>query len=154
MVNKAHLFEDLCLNEAKGQVSGISDGLAIAGEGTFNFNIKDDEGKQHTIHIKNSLCVPDMRRCLLLPQHWVQEAGDKQTWMEAKREWPYDCVFHWNGGKQTIPHQLSTNVPVFYTASSSTRYRAFAATFEAMEASFFQRESPPISWSPRPDGGY
>jgi hypothetical protein len=31
-------------------------------------------------------------------------------------------------------------VPVFYTASSSTRYRAFAATFEAMEASFFQRE--------------
>jgi hypothetical protein len=31
-------------------------------------------------------------------------------------------------------------MPVFYTASSSTRYCAFAATFEAMEASFFQRE--------------
>ncbi len=60
--------------------------------------------------------------------------------MELKRQWPYDCVLHWNGGKKTIPHQPSTNVPVFYTASSLMRYRAFAATFEAMEASFFQRE--------------
>jgi hypothetical protein len=60
--------------------------------------------------------------------------------METKREWPYDCVLHWNRGKKTIPHQLLTNVPVFYTVSSSMRYRAFAATFEAMEASFFQRE--------------
>ena len=42
--------------------------------------------------------------------------------------------------RKIIPHQPSANVPVFYTASSSTRYRAFAATFEAMEASFFQRK--------------
>jgi hypothetical protein len=81
-----------------------------------------------------------MKRCLLSPQHWAQEAGDEHTWMETKREWPYDCILHWNGGKKTIPHQPSTNMPVFYTASSSTRYRAFAATFEAMEVSFFQRE--------------
>jgi hypothetical protein len=81
-----------------------------------------------------------MRRCLLSPQQWAQEAGDGQTWMETKREWPYDCVLHWNRGKKTVPHQPSTNVPVLYTASSSMRYRAFAATFEAMEASFFQRE--------------
>jgi hypothetical protein len=140
MVNKAHLFEDLRLNKDKGQVDGISNGLAIAGEGTFKFNIKDDDGKQHTIRIKNSLYVPDMKRCLLSPQHWAQEAGDEQTWMELKRKWPHECVLHWKEGTKTIPHQPSSNVPVFYTASSSTRYRAFAATFEAMEASFFQRE--------------
>jgi hypothetical protein len=140
MANKAHLFEDLHLNEDKGQVDGISDGLEIAGKGTFKFIITDDEGIQHTIRIKNSLYVPDMRRCLLSPHHWAQEAGDEHTWMELKRQWPYNCVFNWKGGKKTIPHQPSTNVPVFYTASSSTRYRAFAATFEAMEASFFQRE--------------
>jgi hypothetical protein len=134
IANKAHLFEDLRLNKDKGQVNGISDGLEVAGKGTFKFLIKDDEGKQHTICIKNSLYVPDMRRCLLLPQHWAQEEGDEQTWMELKRQWPYDCVL-------TIPHQPSTNVPVFYTASSLTRYRAFTATFEAMEASFFQREN-------------
>jgi len=140
MANKAHLFEDLRLNKDKGQVDGISDGLEIAGKGIFKFNIKDDEGMQHTIRIKNSLYAPDMKRCLLSPQHWAQEAGNEQTWMELKRQWPYDCVLHWNGGKKMIPHQPSTNVPVFYTASSLTRYRAFAATFEVMEASFFQRE--------------
>ena len=48
MVNKAHLFEDLRLNETKGQVNGISNGLAIVGKGTFKFTIKDDEGKQNS----------------------------------------------------------------------------------------------------------
>ncbi len=32
-------------------------------------------------------------------------------------------------------------MPIFYTASSSCVYQAFAGTFEAMEASFFQRET-------------
>jgi hypothetical protein len=140
MANKAHLFEDLRLNKDKGQVDGISDGLEITGKGTSKFNIKDDEGTQHTIRIKNSLYVPKMRRFLLLPQHWAQEAGDKQTWMELKRQWPHDCILNWKGGKKTIPHQPSTNVPVFYTASSSTRHCAFTATFKAMEASFIQQE--------------
>jgi hypothetical protein len=60
--------------------------------------------------------------------------------MELKRQWPYDCILNWKRGKKTIPHQPLTNVLVFYTASSLTRYCAFTATFEAMEASFFRRE--------------
>jgi hypothetical protein len=51
-----------------------------------------------------------------------------------------DCVLHWRGGKKIIPFQLTTNVPVFYTASSSQSYHAFAATFKAMEALYFRRE--------------
>jgi hypothetical protein len=35
-------------------------------------------------------------------------------------------VLNWKRGKKTIPNQPSSNVPVFYTASSSLRYRAFA----------------------------
>jgi hypothetical protein len=50
------------------------------------------------------------------------------------------CVLNWRGGKKTVPFQPTTNVPVFYMASSSRSYRVFAATFEAMEAPFFQRE--------------
>ena len=140
MVNDNHLFKDLRLNENNGQVNGITDGLAIEGEGTFKFDITDNDGKRHTIRIKNSFYVPKMRRCLLSPQYWAQEAKDGETWMQFKREFPYDCILNWRGGKKTIPNQLSTDVPVFYTASSSLRYRAFAATFEAMEASFFRRE--------------
>jgi hypothetical protein len=50
------------------------------------------------------------------------------------------CVLNWRGGKKTVPFQPTTNVPVFYTASSSRSYCAFAATFEAMEAPYFGRE--------------
>jgi hypothetical protein len=140
MVNYAHLFEDLRLNKNNGQVSGIAAGLAIKGEGTFKFDITNNDGKRHTIRIKNSLYVPKMRRCLLSPQHWVQEAKNGETWMEFKREFPYDCILNWKGGKKTIPNQPATNVPVFYTALSSLRYRAFTTTFKAIEASFFRRE--------------
>ncbi len=35
---------------------------------------------------------------------------------------------------------MSTNVPILYTAALSRAYHAFAATFEAMEAPFFQWE--------------
>ena len=35
----------------------------------------------------------------------------------------------------------STNTPIFHTVSSSSTYRAFAATFKAMEAPFFWRET-------------
>ncbi len=118
-------------------MDGINSGLDIAGQGTFKFNITDDDGKIHTIRIPNSLYVPNLKRCLLLPQHWVQEAGDKQIWMGNYRD---NCVLNWRGGKKTVSFQLTTNVPVFYTASSSWSYCAFTATFKAMEALYFRWE--------------
>jgi hypothetical protein len=133
MAHAPHLFKNLCLNKNNGWVDGITSGLDIAGQGTFKFNVTNDDGKAHTIKIPNSLYVPNLKRCLLLPQHWAQEAGDKQTWMGNYRN---ECVLNWRGGKKTIPFQLMTNVPVFYTASSSWSYHTFAATFEAMEASY------------------
>ncbi len=50
------------------------------------------------------------------------------------------CVLNWRGGKKTVPFQPTTNVPVFYMASSSRSYRPFAATFEAIEALYFRQE--------------
>jgi hypothetical protein len=135
MANTPHLFENLHLNNNKRQVDEINSGLDIKGEGTFKFNLTGDDGKAHKIKIPNSLYIPNLKRCLLSPQHWVQEARDKQTWMGNYRN---NCVLHWRGGKKTIPFQSTTNVLVFYTASSSQSYRAFAATFEAMEALYFR----------------
>jgi hypothetical protein len=121
MANSSHLFEDLHLNNNKLQADGINSGLDIAGQGKFKFNIIDDDGKAHTIRIPNSLYVPNLKRCLLLPQHWAQEAGDKQTWMGNYRD---NCVLNWRGGKKTVPFQPTTNVLMFYMASSSRSYRA------------------------------
>jgi hypothetical protein len=75
MVNAPHLFEDLKLGEV-GEIEGIKSGLDIKGEGTFKFKIKDNNGMTHQIKIPNSLYIPELKRCLLSPQHWVQEATD------------------------------------------------------------------------------
>jgi hypothetical protein len=137
MANAPHLFKDLHLNKDKEQADRIYSGLNIAGQGTFKFNIANNDGKVQVKKIPNSLYVPILKRCLLSPQHWAQEAGDEQTWMGNCRD---SCVLNWRGGKKTVPFQPTTNVLVFYMAPSSCSYCAFAATFEAMEAPYFQRE--------------
>jgi hypothetical protein len=75
MVNAPHLFKDLKLGDV-GEVEGIKSGLDIKGIGKFKFKIKYDNGMLHEIKIPNSLYVPELKRCLLSPQHWVQEAKD------------------------------------------------------------------------------
>jgi hypothetical protein len=49
MANAPHLFEDLHLDDNKGQVDGINSGLDIAGQGTFKFNIANEDCKMHAI---------------------------------------------------------------------------------------------------------
>jgi hypothetical protein len=90
MANAPHLFEDLKL-EAVGEVEGIKQGLDIKEIGKFKFKLEDGNGKTHKIKIPNSLFIPDLKRCLLCPQHWAQEAKDnysiqKGTWMEQDDE--------------------------------------------------------------------
>ena len=86
MANAPHLFEDLRLMPGHEKVDGIGEGLEVKGTGTLVLRIQDDNGKTHVIHIPNSLYLPGLRQCLLLPQHWAQEAkamGNKgKTWME------------------------------------------------------------------------
>ena len=137
MANSPHLFDNLVLSEV-GKVDGINDGLEIAGKGTFKFKLADDDGRTHIIRIPNSLYLPKLKSCLLSPQHWAQEAGDGQTWMVNGA---HHCVLQWANGRKTVPFNKTSNTPVFYTASSSCAYQAFTGTFEAMEASFFQRET-------------
>jgi hypothetical protein len=163
MANSPHLFEDLKLIDQGKQVNGIGAGLEIKGTGTFVMRIEDDDGGTHTIKIPNSLYLPALRQCLLSPQHWAQEAkamGNKGEW-EANRTWMENhwdkCVLLWRGGRfrRSIPHSPTTNTPSFHTAAASKTYRAFAATFEACEASFFRREHvlqlPGLREQPDPD---
>jgi hypothetical protein len=100
MVNVPHLFEDLKLRDL-GEVKGIKSGLDIKGTGTFNFKIKDENGMTHKIKIPNSLYIPELKRCLLSPQHWVQEAKDnfqrpKGTRMSQDNEFYY---VYWDQAK-------------------------------------------------------
>jgi hypothetical protein len=139
MANAPHLFEDLHLINNVGEVNGIGEGLAIKGKGTFVFSLKDNNGKIHTIKIPNSLYLPGLKQCLLSPQHWGQEAGDGQTWM-GNFEREYVLTGH-GGGKKTVLFYPTMNTPIFTMAPSSHAYRAFATTFEALEAPYYRKET-------------
>jgi hypothetical protein len=136
MANSHHLFKNLVLSNV-GKVDVINEGLEIAGKGTFMFKIVDD-ARAHIIHIPNLLYLPELKSCLLSPQHWVQEAGDGQTWMVNLA---HHCILQWADGRKTVPYNKCSNTPIFYTVSSSRAYQAFAGMFEALEAPFFQRET-------------
>ena len=139
MANAPHLFKDLNLTNDAGEVNRIGNGLAIKEKGTFKFSLEDYNRRIHTIKIPNSLYLPGLKQCLLSPQHWVQEAGDGQTWMgNFERE----CVLNWHkGGKKTVFFDPSTNTPIFTRAPLSRAYHAFATTFEALEAPYYCKET-------------
>jgi hypothetical protein len=143
MVNAPHLFENLKLGDV-GKVEGIKSGLDIKGTGTFKFNIKDNNGMLHEIKIPNSLYIPELKRCLLSPPHWVQEMKDNYPRLKGTRmSQDYEFYYvHWGQAKyqKLIPYNPLTNVPIFYTAALLRAYHAFAPTFEAMEAPFLRRE--------------
>ncbi len=70
LISTVQEFESLCLEQVN--VDSVSD---------FQVSIEDDNGKNHTIGIPNSLYLPGLKVCLLSPQHWAQEAGDgKHGW--------------------------------------------------------------------------
>jgi hypothetical protein len=107
-------------------------------EGDIKFIITDDNGRPQNIRIPNSLYVPGLKKCLLSPQHWVQEVADNKTQMG---NFAHCCVLNWCRGQKTKPFSTSTNTPTFFKAPSLRTYQAFTITFEAMKAPFFQRET-------------
>jgi hypothetical protein len=58
-LNSPHLLDNLILSN-KGSVDGITDGLPIKEKGTFNFTIRDNNGRRHNIYIPKSLYIPCM----------------------------------------------------------------------------------------------
>jgi hypothetical protein len=141
MGNDKRCFENLVLARTTQRVGGISKGLSIEGKGTLVINVNDDTGKPHCVKIPNSLYLPGLRMCLLLPQHWAQEARDDYPLPNGMRmeNNAHSCVLRWGQGKfsKTIPFDSATNMPIFFTLPSTLSYRAFVNTFMACEAPFF-----------------
>ena len=151
MTNDIRHFEHFRPLRTNKTVGGIQGGLAIRGEGTFVFNIEDDEGKTHTIRIPRSLYLPDLPMSLLSPQHWAQEAKDNSPIQHGTRMENYadGCKLIWNqlDFSKTIPFDVATNTPVFRTAPSICSYCAFAASAEDLDDDYYRTEvtpSPPL----------
>jgi hypothetical protein len=144
MGNNKRIFKNLVLDCTAQRVGSISKGLVIEGKGTLVVTINDDNGNPHRIKIPNSLYLPGLRMCLLSPQHWAQEARDNYTRPNGTRmeNNAHSWKLFWGQGcfVKTIPFDDATNTPIFYTLPSTTGYRAFVHTFQALEAPFYQWE--------------
>ncbi len=144
MCNDKQLFENLVLVRTAQHVGGISKGLAIEGKGTLVHTINNDNGKPYKLRIPNSLYLPGLRMCLLSPQHWAQEAGDNYPLPNGTRieNMANNCKLLWGLVmlSKTIPFDDTLNTPICYTPPSTSSYRAFVHTFQALEAPFFSRE--------------
>ena len=85
--------------------------------------------------------VPDLKYCLLSPQHWAQKAQEsvQGTRMETNAN---GVVLIWGQGKhrRTIPHSRDTNTPFFCRAPATSTYCAFSAHVKVMEAQFHRQE--------------
>ena len=107
-------------------MDGIGSGIAIKEIGTFKFKLEDNNGQVHTIQAPHSLYVPSLKRVLLDPHNWAQEAQDnlltpRGTWIAT-----YDncIILYWNQGKykRTILLSTNTNTPLTRTASGTRSY--------------------------------
>ena len=77
MANHTNQFEgNLKLVEGDHQVDGIGSGIAIKRIRTFKLRSEDDDRQVHTMRVPDSLYVPSLKRVLLAPHHWAQEAQD------------------------------------------------------------------------------
>jgi hypothetical protein len=82
--NHTDQFKDFKMHNDT-EVEGIKGGLDIKGTGTVKFH-EDDKGGVHLIKIPNSKCIPNLKVCLLLPHHWVQEAKDHYPSPEGNKD--------------------------------------------------------------------
>ena len=136
MSNNPNHFEDLQLLDDNSRCQGFTDregaGATIAGEGTFVFDIEDDDGKVHTIKLPRSLYIPSMTSGpLLCPQHWAQEDVKKGGDKYGTGYFGHDdgLTLHWGNNRyhRRVSLNPQTNTPYFHTAPGSKNYRSFAA---------------------------
>jgi hypothetical protein len=67
-------------------LKGIGSGLSIAGTGTIKWKILNDSGDEVTLHLHNSLYVPDAPMCLLSPQHMAQQTNLSSDGFHSKNK--------------------------------------------------------------------
>ena len=122
--NKDHF---ITYQKAAGQeCKGIAAGLKIAGRGTLQFRIDDDDGVTHIITVPNSVHIPDLPMVLVSPQHWAQQTTDNTESTSGGRH----TVLSFRGYKKTIPYSAQSNTPSFRSTPGTLRYQAFAAVVE------------------------
>ena len=120
-------------------VRGVSGNVNATHTGTVVWQIEDDNGQVHDIHISYVMYIPTASSHLLSPQHWAQESNDLTGTgcdTNGKR-----VKLYWNNGQcvKAIPLNPGTNVGSTMTAPGVQMFHAYAAQnqFHPLELSCF-----------------
>lgn len=106
------------------KVKGLAT-LKIAGVGTVQYRVKNDQGETVNLTIDNCYYVPEMDIRLISPQQLT-----KQSTTPCMQSFD-DKVFHlrWNGNTKTIPISKANNLPILHTAPGVSIACALAEAF-------------------------
>ena len=112
-------------------VRGVSGNVNATHIGKVVWQIEDDNGQVHDIHISNVMYIPTASSRLLSPQHWAQESNDLTGTgcdTNGKR-----VKLYWNNGQyvKTIPLNPGTNVGSMMTAPGVQMFHACAAQYNS-----------------------
>ena len=81
-------------------ISGIGSGLDIAGYGTLQWRINDDDGNTIVFHVRDALYVPKVPMCLLCPQQIAQQTAKDHDGFHAEAKFG---TLTYDGFVRTIP---------------------------------------------------
>jgi hypothetical protein len=92
-------------------LKGIGSGLHIAGAGTVKWTITNDESDEITIHLHNTLYVPEAPMCLLSPQHMAQQTTSNIDGFHSMGKFG---ILTFSGFKRTIHYNATNNLPILF----------------------------------------
>ena len=97
--------------------------------GMIKWCIEDDTGVRHTLIIPNSYYVPQVKVCLLSPQHWAQaRTGVDKNGGAGTMTTVTTCTLFWNNKSafRTIPIDVKgNNVATFYMTTGYQRFHDY-----------------------------
>jgi hypothetical protein len=122
------------------RVQGVGGKVGNVMSGTIQWQIEDNQGRVHTLHLPNSLYVPAAPSRLLSPQHWAQTAADNTPvrWGTWCATYDNQVILYWDQRRfqRTIPlDQHNSNVASICTAPGYTQFNAFEAQLQDPPAS-------------------
>jgi hypothetical protein len=95
-------------------LKGISSGSSIEGCGTICWKITDDLGDKISLHIHDSLNVPQAPMFLLSPQSVAQQTTHTNDGFHVKSQ---HGIFTFAGFQKTIYYNSDNNLPIFFTST-------------------------------------
>jgi len=99
-------------------LGGIAHSLPIHGIGMSTITLQTHTNKFLTLHIPNSLYVPNLPCNLISPQ-WLIQTLQKQNKNSSFHVFPYGCLFIIASHIVPLPYHPTSNLPIFQLQHSS-----------------------------------